>query len=97
MVETAVIQAKLEILLARFPEVSEAYLYAPKTGKQSAVLGVLCKKMNSDRRHSFFEDVAMISNQYFGTTDAIDVYDDLTSEKTNSWDLFSGLSPFYYL
>ncbi|MFN8389095.1 MAG: SseB family protein [Bdellovibrionota bacterium] len=86
---------ELSELLERFPSVEEAYLADTELQHPGCVLGVLTSRLGSEERFGLIEGVANISRAVFGEAGAIEVYDDLNSQSSRSWDLFNTLAPFY--
>jgi hypothetical protein len=87
--------SELSSLLEKYPGVEEAYLASTKLAHPGCVLGVLSERLGSEERFGLIEGVANISRSVFGEAGAIEVYDDLNSQTSRSWDLFNTLAPFY--
>ncbi|MCC6220003.1 MAG: SseB family protein [Deltaproteobacteria bacterium] len=82
-------------LLERYEEVAEAYYLDRRTKFSDGSLGLLAENLTADRRFRLIADIGEISRKYCGTAGAIEVYDDLSSTLSHSWELFSSLTPFY--
>jgi len=83
---------ELKEVLTRYLSVDEGY-FVDLSGQ--AVLGVLGEEMPSEERFELIENVAEVSRKYFGEAGAIEVYDDLHSAVSNSWEMFSAQAPFF--
>lgn len=85
--------AEIESVLLEYSEVEEAYFQ--EGGAGHAVLGLLTKGLDPDRRFLLIDQIAEISRMFFGAAGAVEVYDDLESTTSSSWELFNALTPFY--
>ena len=77
-------------------QIKEAYfLYRSKDLLSPVVVGVLCVGLHSEMRYHLIDKFAEISQNYFDSPSAIDVFDDLDVRNSRSWDLFKTLLPVY--
>lgn len=90
----AVLEDLRELLDSR-EEVSEGFFEMIGGAYSFAILGVLRKEMDSESRFLMMADIAEISRKHFGIAGGIEVYDDLHMPRSNSWELFQALTPFY--
>ncbi|MCB0343689.1 MAG: SseB family protein [Bdellovibrionales bacterium] len=85
----------LRTLLSTYEEVSEGFFEMIGGAYSFAILGVLREEMDSERRFNMMAEIAELSRRYFGIAGGIEVYDDLHIARSNSWELFQALTPFF--
>lgn len=90
--EKASMREEIRETLSKYLSVDEGYL-VDLSGQ--AVVGILGEEMASEERFSLIENLAEISRKYFGEAGAIEVYDDLHSPVSTSWEMFSAQAPFF--
>lgn len=94
-VDLEAVLTDLRKLLSSYEEVSEGFFELIGGAYSCAILGVLRRKMDSERRFLMMAAIAEISRQHFGIAGGIEVYDDLHVPRSKSWELFQALAPFY--
>ncbi len=78
-----------------FPAVLEAFVVPVKTPTSEVVLGLLTEGLKADLRFDLLSRIAEISRAVFGNVGAVEVFDDLHSRVSTSWELFQAQAPFY--
>lgn len=85
----------LQELFKSFPAVVEAFSVPVKTPTSDVVLGLLTDGLKPDQRFELLGQIAEISRRIFGNVGAVEVFDDLHSRVSTSWELFQAQTPFY--
>lgn len=85
----------LSQLFVSYPEVREAFFLEHHTDLHEAVLGLLVEAQRVDRRFVLMTEIGEVARARYGYVGAIEVFDDLNSKHSGSWELFKAISPFY--
>lgn len=86
---------QLKMIFVDLFKIDEAYIVPVSGQEPGIVLGILTSKQGEQKRFEMIEEIAKISRSCFGRSGAIEVYDDLAEEDSNSWELFKHVTPFY--
>lgn len=87
----------LNKLFEEFKSISEAYFVETGGRYNGPVLGLLTKNLNTEGRFLIIEKIADLSRRLYHEAGAIEVYDDLHSASSSSWELFNAEEPIYTL
>lgn len=87
--------SSLTSLFSDYPDVLEAYFLDSQGEPAGGVLGLLTRSLPVDARFELMSRIGGISRDYFGSTGAIEPYDDLNAPNAGTWELFKTLPPFY--
>ena len=93
--ERKTMKEDLRRLLSRFSHIDEAYFVETGGPHTAPLLGLLGGSCSSEERFTLIEGVAEISRKYFSEAGALEVYDDLHSPSSRSWELFNTQAPFF--
>ena len=93
--ERKTMKEELKKLFSRFDHIDEAYFVETGGAHSAPLLGLLGGACSSEERFSLIEGVAEISRKYFSEAGALEVYDDLHSPSSRSWELFNTQAPFF--
>ncbi len=85
----------LTALFAEYSQIEEAYFIEDHVANSNRQLGILRGSMDGERRFGLIEGIAEISRKCFGEAGIIEVYDDLHSPHSSSWELFNAQAPFF--
>lgn len=92
-VDHSEVKANLKTILEKYPCVIEGY-YVSEIEDITA-LGLVSENLSLEDRFNLIEEVAHISREYFGEAGIIEVFDDLASYSSSSWELFKTVASFY--
>ncbi len=87
------IKQSLKTILEKYPEIVEAYYIHNVSG--TTAVGLVSENLLLESRFNLIEEVANISREFFGEAGLIEVFDDLASYSSSSWELFKTETPFY--
>jgi len=88
-------EQELQLVFSGYPEVREAYYFEQAGIVPEGALGLLTENLSSERRFTLIAEIGEVARNCYGFVGAIETYDDLHSTHSNSWTLFSPLTPFY--
>ena len=94
-VDSGEVTAELEKIISELEPVKEGYYVQVNGPYPTAMLGLLTRDLDVETRFNLMAQIASVSKDCFGLAGAIEVYDDLNSSASASWDLFSALTPFF--
>lgn len=87
------IKQSLKEALEKYNQIVEAYYIHNDSG--TTALGLVSENLTLENRFNLIEEVANISREFFGEAGLIEVFDDLASYSSSSWELFKTITPFY--
>lgn len=87
------IKESLKKILEKYNEIVEAYYIHNVSG--TTAVGLVSENLLLESRFNLIEEVSNISREFFGEAGLIEVFDDLASYSSSSWELFKTETPFY--